>query len=265
MNCCFWFEYALGAITSFVLSLVSLPCWAGEKQRDELNSQEVDTANDRLTEQQSVSTHEHHARQNVRKYKSARRTTTTRSQSSDQYNFASQSQIITNHRQSFDRRKHTRPIILVKIGEWEGRVLVDTGTEITLMSTKLLKDVGGRPQKCANKYLFGISGSIQCHSFLRTDIELLGHKIPNQLVYFVENSALDKDINALIGTCAMSQLPPLSIDWQNGHIYALPHQLSHIMPTFPIPNHHVCFLKIYFIFCFIADIIEQYYSRKEYH
>ena len=129
---------------------------------------------------------------------------------------------------------------MVKIGEWEGRVLVDTGAEITLMSTKLIKDAGGLPQRCANRYALGISGSIPYHSVLHTYIEVLGHKIPNHPVYFVENSpVLEGDVNALLGTCVMSQLPLLSIDWQNGHIYALPHQLSHIMPTFPFPNPRV--------------------------
>ena len=125
-----------------------------------------------------------------------------------------------------------QPVIMAKIGNWTGLVLFDTGASITIMPTKFAQQVGGYKMCRKDKQACGISGSVSVPFIQYTSIEIWGHKLHHQTVYFTSESQAFEDeqqkYNAIIGTDIMSLLPPAVIDWQNGSISILPRLSSNL-------------------------------------
>ena len=135
------------------------------------------------------------------------------------------------HYQFFDPQSG-QPVIMAKIGNWTGRILFDTGSGRTVMSTKFAQQVGGYKMRCIDEHAFGLSGSINLPFVQYTSIEICGYKLHNHPVYFTSESQAFEDeqqkCNAIIGTDIMSLLPPAVIDWQNGSISILPRLSSNV-------------------------------------
>lgn len=129
-----------------------------------------------------------------------------------------------DHCQFFDPQS-CQPVIMAKIGNWKGRVLIDTGSSTTMMSTKIAQQVGGYAVCCINEIACGISGSISVPFKQYTNIEIWGYRLHLHPVYFTSESQVLEDghqFNAILGTDVMSLLPPAVIDWQKGIISILP-------------------------------------------
>ena len=129
-----------------------------------------------------------------------------------------------DHCQFFDPQS-CQPVIMAKIGNWKGRVLIDTGSSTTMMSTKIAQQVGGYAVCCINEIACGISGSINVPFKQYANIEIWGYRLHLHPVYFTSESQVLEDghqFNAILGTDVMSLLPPALIDWQKGVISILP-------------------------------------------
>ena len=138
--------------------------------------------------------------------------------------------IAPDHYQFFDPQS-CQPVIMAKIGNWKVRVLIDTGSRTTMMSTKFAQQVGGYAVCCINEIVCGISGYINVPFKQYTDIEIWGYRLHLHPVYFTSESQVLEDghqFNAILGTDVMSLLPPAVIDWQKGIISILPRLSSNI-------------------------------------
>ena len=121
------------------------------------------------------------------------------------------------------------PIIQAKIGQWNGPVLIDTGSTTTFVSTYLLSSIGSITKPCLNNEAESISGSVKFNSIAHTTIELLGNVFLNFPLHVATNASIlnTPQFNAIIGSDLLGFLDQLFIDWKHGRIHSQnPYNLS---------------------------------------
>ena len=114
------------------------------------------------------------------------------------------------------------PVIQAKIGQWNGPVLIDTGSTTTFISTYLLPSIGSTTKPCLNNEAESISGSVKFASLAHTTIELLGNVFLNFPLHVATNASIldTPQFNAIIGSDLLRFLDQLFIDWKHGRIHS---------------------------------------------
>lgn len=115
----------------------------------------------------------------------------------------------------------TKPMATVKIGNWVGRAMIDTGSTKTLVTDKIINQIG-LPiiRNLKVERVNTINGIAVFDRRIKGDIILLGYKIPSWEVTIANNSPAfnNNDFDAIIGAELLAKLPPMLLDIKNGRM-----------------------------------------------
>ena len=117
-----------------------------------------------------------------------------------------------------------QPLATVKIGKWIGRAMIDTGSTKTLVSDKIVSQIGSPVYKDEFAERVNTISGIACFDQkIRANINLLGHQAHKWNITVVKDSPAinNNEFEAIIGADLLSKLPPVLIDYQKG-VLSLP-------------------------------------------
>ena len=77
----------------------------------------------------------------------------------------------------------TCPVLTVRIGQWKGPALIDSGSTRTIMSTQNMHTLGVPIQQCFNETAIGINGSVSFPCKAQVPIDILNYRLDDHLVF----------------------------------------------------------------------------------
>ena len=112
----------------------------------------------------------------------------------------------------------------IKIGNFYCRTLFDTGSSITIVPQRLLKEIGGTRLPYVTS-ADGMSGPIKIVANILVDIEVFGHLVRQHECAVIEESPAltGRETDALIGTDLFNKLPPILFNFQAGRVQLVPY------------------------------------------
>ena len=115
--------------------------------------------------------------------------------------------------------KFTQPVATVEIGNWTGRAMIDTGSNKSIVSDKVISQIEVPIMK-DNKAerVNTICGLVSFNKRILADVTLMGYKVPKWEITVVADSPAmnNNDFEAIIGAEFMYKLPPMLIDIYSG-------------------------------------------------
>ena len=127
-----------------------------------------------------------------------------------------------HHSLPFDLSRRAA-VVQVQLGNWRGEAMIDTGCLRTIISPRLVPEIGGQLEGNYRETATGINGNVYITDRLMTTVKMAKFQKDKHYVYLVKDSPiLERFFPAIIGVDLTSQIPPTIMDFQSGYVHFVP-------------------------------------------